>query len=250
MLLQLQNITKGYGQPGTHSYRPVLKDLNLELTQGEKVAIVGPSGSGKTTLLNLIGALDLPETGKVLFEGTDITGYSKNELAGFRNKKLGFIFQLHYLMPQLTLWENVLLPLLPQGNKISKEKKDWAEHLIRKVGIWEQRNQKPWAEHLIRKVGIWEQRNQKPSEMSGGECQRTAVVRALINKPKLILADEPTGALDEDNAAALSELLIQLSDEENVTLVTVTHSTELAARMNLKYALHSGQLVQSLKFKV
>jgi ABC-type lipoprotein export system ATPase subunit len=231
MLLQLQNITKGYGQPGTHSYRAVLKDLNLELKQGEKVAIVGPSGSGKTTLLNLIGALDLPETGKVLFEGTEITGYSKNDLAAFRNKKLGFIFQLHYLMPQLTLWENVLLPLLPQGNKISKEKKDWAEH-------------------LIRKVGIWEQRNQKPSEMSGGECQRTAVVRALINKPKLILADEPTGALDEDNAAALSELLIQLSDEENVTLVTVTHSTELAARMNLKYALHSGQLVQSLKFKV
>jgi ABC-type lipoprotein export system ATPase subunit len=223
MLLQLQNITKGYGQPGTHSYRPVLKDLNLELTQGEKVAIVGPSGSGKTTLLNLIGALDLPETGKVLFEGTDITGYSKNELAGFRNKKLGFIFQLHYLMPQLTLWENVLLPLLPQGNKISKEKKDWAEH-------------------LIRKVGIWEQRNQKPSEMSGGECQRTAVVRALINKPKLILADEPTGALDEDNAAALSELLIQLSNEENMTLVTVTHSTELAGKMDKKFTLKNGKI--------
>jgi ABC-type lipoprotein export system ATPase subunit len=231
MLLQLQNITKGYGQTGTHSYRPVLKGLNLELHQGEKVAIIGPSGSGKTTLLNLIGALDLPEIGKVLFEGIDITGYSKNELSGFRNKKLGFIFQMHYLMPQLTLWENVLLPLLPQGNKISKEQKDWAEH-------------------LIRKVGIWEQRNQKPSEMSGGECQRTAVVRALINKPKLILADEPTGALDEDNAAALSELLIQLSNEENVTLVTVTHSTELAARMDLKYALHSGQLVQSSEFKV
>jgi lipoprotein-releasing system ATP-binding protein len=231
MLLQLQNITKGYGQPGTHSYRPVLKELNLELQQGEKVAIIGPSGSGKTTLLNLIGALDLPETGKVFFEGTDITGYSKDELAGFRNKKLGFIFQMHYLMPQLTLWENVLLPLLPQGNKISKE-------------------QTAWAEYLIRKVGIWEQRNQKPSEMSGGECQRTAVVRALINKPKLILADEPTGALDEDNAAALSELLIQLSNEENVTLVTVTHSTELAARMDLNYALHSGQLVQSSEFKV
>lgn len=224
MLLQLQNITKGYGQPGTHSYRPVLKDLNLELKQGEKVAIVGPSGSGKTTLLNLIGALDLPETGKVLFEETDITGYSKNELANFRNKKLGFVFQMHYLMPQLTLWENVLLPLLPQGNKISKE-------------------QSEWAEHLIKKVGIWEQRNQKPSEMSGGECQRTAVVRALINKPKLILADEPTGALDEDNAAALSELLIQLSIEENVTLVTVTHSAELAANMDKKYTLRNGKLV-------
>ena len=223
MLLQLQNITKGYGQTGTHSYRPVLKGLNLELHQGEKVAIIGPSGSGKTTLLNLIGALDLPETGKVLFERTDITGYSKNELANFRNKKLGFIFQMHYLMPQLTLWENVLLPLLPQGNKISKEQKDWAEN-------------------LIRKVGIWEQRNQKPSEMSGGECQRTAVVRALINKPKLILADEPTGALDEDNAAALSELLIQLSNEENVTLVTVTHSIELAGKMDKKFILKNGKL--------
>ena len=223
MLLQLQNITKGYGQPGTHSYRPVLKNLNLDLQQGEKVAIVGPSGSGKTTLLNLIGALDLPETGKVFFEGTDITGYSKNELANFRNKKLGFIFQLHYLMPQLTLLENVLLPLLPQGYKISNV-------------------QKEWAEHLIRKVGIWEQRNQKPSEMSGGECQRTAVVRALINKPKLILADEPTGALDEDNAAALSQLLIQLSSEENVTLVTVTHSAELAGKMDKKLILKNGKL--------
>jgi len=224
MLLQLQNITKGYGQQGTHSYREVLKDLNLELKQGEKVAIIGPSGSGKTTLLNLIGALDLPESGKVLFEGKDITGYSKTELADFRNKHLGFIFQLHYLMPQLTLWENVLLPLLPQGNKISKEQKDWAEH-------------------LIRKVGIWEQRNQKPSEMSGGECQRTAVVRALINKPKLILADEPTGALDEENAEALSTLLIRLSDEENITLVTVTHSSELAGKMDKKHVLKNGKLV-------
>lgn len=223
MLLQLKNITKGYGQQGIHSYRPVLKELNLELKQGEKVAIIGPSGSGKTTLLNLIGALDLPETGKVLFEGTDITGYSKNELAEFRNKKLGFVFQMHYLMPQLTLWENVLLPLLPQGNKITKAHSDWAEQ-------------------LIRKVGIWEQRNQKPSEMSGGECQRTAVVRALINKPKLILADEPTGALDEDNAVALSELLIQLSKEENIALVTVTHSAKLADRMDKIYTLKKGKI--------
>lgn len=223
MLLQIQNITKGYGEPGTHNYRSVLKGLNLELEQGEKVAIIGPSGSGKTTLLNLIGVLDKPKSGNIFFEGKDITGYSKVELAAFRNKKLGFIFQLHYLMPQLTLLENVLLPLLPQGNKISKE-------------------QKEWAEHLIRKVGIWEQRNQKPSEMSGGECQRTAVVRALINKPKLILADEPTGALDEDNAVALSELLIQLSDEEGVTLVTVTHSAVFAEQMDKKFVLRNGKL--------
>ena len=223
MLLQLKNISKGYGEIGAHSFRPVLNKLNLEIGKGEKIAIIGPSGSGKTTLLNLIGALDLPDSGDVIFDGKNITGYSKKELANFRNQHLGFIFQLHHLMPQLSLWENVLLPLLPQGNKISKQ-------------------QKEWAEHLIQKVGIWEQRSQKPSEMSGGECQRTAVVRALINKPELILADEPTGALDEDNATALSELLIQLSDEENITLVTVTHSSELAEQMDKKLILKNGKL--------
>lgn len=223
MLLQLENISKGYGESGAHSFRPVLNALNLEIGKGEKISIVGRSGSGKTTLLNLIGALDLPDSGKVIFQGEEINSYSKNELAIFRNLHLGFIFQLHHLMPQLTLWENVLLPLLPQANKIKTEHKEWAEY-------------------LIKKVGIWEQRNQKPSEMSGGECQRTAVVRALINKPKLILADEPTGALDEENASALSELLIQLSEEENITLVTVTHSSELADLMDKKYILKGGTL--------
>lgn len=222
MLLQLKNISKGYGEIGTHSFRPVLKGLNLEFGKGEKIAIIGPSGSGKTTLLNMIGALDVPDSGEVFFEGQNITNYSKKELANFRNRHLGFIFQLHHLMPQLTLRENVLLPLLAQGNKISKV-------------------QNEWAEYLIRKVGIWEQRNQKPSEMSGGECQRTAVVRALINKPELILADEPTGALDENNANALSELLIQLSDEEKVTLVTVTHSSEMAEKMDKRYILKNGK---------
>ncbi len=222
MLLQLKNISKGYGEAGTHSFRPVLKELNLELEKGQKVAIIGPSGSGKTTLLNLVGALDTPDSGEVLFNGTNITGYTSTQLAAFRNKNLGFVFQSHHLMPQLSLWENVLLPLLPQG-KVTKEQKDWAEY-------------------LINKVGISDQRNQKPSEMSGGECQRTAVVRALINKPELILADEPTGALDEANANALSELLIQLSEEEGVTLVTVTHSAELAEKMDTKFLLKNGKL--------
>lgn len=222
MQLQLNNISKGYGVPDTHSFRPVLKQLSLEINKGEKIAIIGPSGSGKTTLLNMIGALDLPDSGDIIFNEKNITSYSKKELAEFRNQNLGFIFQLHHLMPQLSLLENVLLPLLPQG-KISQEQKDWAEY-------------------LIQKVGIWEQRNQKPGEMSGGECQRTAVVRALINKPELILADEPTGALDEDNANALSELLIQLSDDENVTLITVTHSSELAKKMLKKYLLRNGKL--------
>jgi ABC-type lipoprotein export system ATPase subunit len=224
MLLQLQNISKGYGEIGTHSFRPVLKNLDLEIEKGEKISIIGPSGSGKTTMLNLLGTLDLPDSGKILFNGNDLTTYSKAELADFRNKHLGFIFQLHHLMPQLTLLENVLLPLLPQGNKISKQ-------------------QKGWAEYLIQKVGIWEQRNQKPAEMSGGECQRTAVVRALINKPELILADEPTGALDEENANALSALLIQLSNEENVTLIMVTHSSELAGKMDKRYILKNGKAI-------
>ena len=223
MLLQLKNISKGYGEENSHNFRPVLKELNLEIQKGEKISIVGPSGSGKTTLLNMIGALDVPDSGEVIFDGKNITGYSNKEMADFRNRHLGFIFQMHHLMPQLNLMENVLLPLLPQG-KISKRKMEWAEY-------------------LVKKVGIWEQRKQKPSELSGGECQRTAVVRALVNKPELILADEPTGALDEDNAIALSELLIQLSDEEKITLVTVTHSSELAAKMNKKYLLKKGHLV-------
>lgn len=222
MLLQLKNISKGYGEADTHSFRPVLKELDLELEKGQKIAIIGPSGCGKTTLLNLIGALDTPDSGEVLFNETNITGYSSSQLAAFRNKNLGFVFQMHHLMPQLSLWENVMLPLLPQG-KVTKQQKDWAEYLITKVGI---------SEH----------RNQKPSELSGGECQRTAVVRALINKPELILADEPTGALDEANANALSELLLQLSKEEGVTLVTVTHSAELASKMNTKFLLKNGQL--------
>ncbi|MFW6259822.1 MAG: ABC transporter ATP-binding protein, partial [Tangfeifania sp.] len=179
---------------------------------------------GKTTLLNLVGMLDSPEKGKILFDAKDITGYSKTELANFRNRHLGFIFQMHHLLPQLTLMENVLLPLLPQGKNVLEE-------------------QKEWAEYLVQKVGIWEQRNQKPSQLSGGECQRTAVVRALVNKPELLLADEPTGALDEENANALTDLLIKLSEEEGVTLITVTHAAAIADRMSKKYHLKNGKLV-------
>ncbi|HKL34125.1 MAG TPA: ABC transporter ATP-binding protein [Tangfeifania sp.] len=224
MLLQLQNITKGYGEPGSHNYRSVLEELNFEVEKGDRIAIAGPSGSGKTTLLNLIGTLDLPEKGNVFFDGKDITGYSKAELANFRNRHLGFIFQMHHLLPQLTLMENVLLPFLPQGKNIQNEQKDWAKY-------------------LIEKVGIWEQRNQKPSQLSGGECQRTAVVRALVNKPELLLADEPTGALDEENANALTDLLIKLSEEEGVTLITVTHAAAIADRMEKKYHLKNGILI-------
>jgi lipoprotein-releasing system ATP-binding protein len=223
MLLQLEKISKGYGDMGSPNFRPVLNDLSLEVKEGKKVAIVGPSGSGKTTLLNLIGALDQPDSGKILFRGKNITSFSTIGMAEFRNMELGFVFQMHHLLPQLSLWENVLLPVLPFKKKVHEMDKSWAEH-------------------LLKRVGIWEQRFQKPAELSGGECQRTAVVRALINKPQLLLADEPTGALDEQNAANLGDLLISLSKEENLTLIVVTHSQDLAARMDEAFYLRNGIL--------
>jgi ABC-type lipoprotein export system ATPase subunit len=223
MLLRLQNITKGYGIPGTQSYRPVLDNLNLELNEGEKTAIIGQSGSGKTTLLNLIGTLDKPDSGTIHFDGKNLSGFTNPELARFRNQKIGFVFQLHHLLPQLTLIENVLLPILAVNKKVTRQ-------------------QIEWAEYLIQKVGIWEQRNQKPSQMSGGECQRTAVVRALINKPVLLLADEPTGALDEKNAGHLTELLIRLSNEEKTTLLVVTHSSGLSEKMDRILTLKDKKL--------
>lgn len=230
VLLKLIQVSKGYGIPGSHSFRPVLSGLDWQVDPGTRVGIVGPSGSGKTTLLNLIGALDRPDSGQILFGNTDISAYTNDELALFRQRSLGFVFQQHHLLPQLTLWENVLLPLLPAGKGSQPESKGWAEH-------------------LLKKTGIWEQRNQLPGQLSGGECQRTAVVRAMVNKPTLILADEPTGALDVENAGVLSELLIDLSREEGITLVTVTHATELARRMDHVFHLHQGKLFTGLSPK-
>jgi len=223
MILQLKNISKGYGDPLKNNFRKVLDGLNLEVDTNQKIAIEGPSGSGKTTLLNLIGTLDLADSGEIFFKGKKISLYTQNELAYFRNRELGFVFQMHHLLPQCTLWENVLLPVLPIKKIVSKAEKDWAEH-------------------LLRKAGIWDQRNQKPSELSGGECQRTAVVRAMINKPQLILADEPTGALDEQNANNLADMLNHLSGEEGVSLIVVTHSSELASQMDKVYHLKNGKL--------
>jgi lipoprotein-releasing system ATP-binding protein len=223
MLLQLDKISKGFGEAGSPNFRMVLSGLSLEVREGRKVAIVGPSGSGKTTLLNMIGAIDQPDSGKILFKGKDITTFSQAEMAEFRNMELGFVFQMHHLLPQLTLWENVLLPVLPFKKKVHEMDKSWAEH-------------------LLKRVGIWEQRFQKPTVLSGGENQRTAVVRALINKPQLLLADEPTGALDEQNAANLGDLLISLSKEENLALIVVTHSQDLAARMDETFYLRNGVL--------
>ncbi len=223
MLLELNNVTKGYGSRGSHAYREVLSGIDWQLEAGARVAVTGRSGSGKTTLLNLIGTLDKPDAGTLLFNSRELGKMGGEELARFRNRELGFVFQLHHLLPQCTLFENVLLPLLAAKNRVLPGEKEWAEH-------------------LLRRTGIWEQRFQKPGEMSGGECQRAAVVRALVNKPKLLLADEPTGALDEPNAAALIDLLLDLSSTEGTALVVVSHTPEVAARMERIFHLTNGQL--------
>jgi ABC-type lipoprotein export system ATPase subunit len=221
MLLKLENISKSYAKD-----RVILDQLNLEINDGERVAIVGPSGSGKTTLLNLIGTLDRPDAGKMVFDGQDLSAMNDQQLAQFRNRKIGFVFQMHHLLPQLSLMENVLLPTLTDPGLQGKETEERAKRLIERVG-------------LSGMVG------QKPSELSGGECQRTAVVRALINRPALLLADEPTGALDQKSSGNLTDLLIELNKEEGVALVVVTHSLDVAKKMDRIYRLENGRLVES-----
>lgn len=221
MLLKLKKITKSYSKD-----RTILDQLELEIKAGERIAIVGPSGSGKTTLLNLIGTLDRPDSGKMYFENQDLSVFSDQQLAKFRNEKIGFVFQMHHLLPQLTLLENILLPTLTDKKLQGNETMERAQKLISRMGL----------------SGV---SHQKPSELSGGECQRTAVARALINRPKLILADEPTGALDQKSAFNLTDLLIELNREEGVTLIVVTHSMDVAKKMDRIYRIENGKLVES-----
>ena len=191
--------------------------------EGESVSIVGPSGSGKSTLLNIIGTLDKPTSGEVLFNGHDLLKCDQNTLAEIRNKEIGFIFQLHHLLPQCTVIENVLIPTLAD-----KIKYDNGEQIQR-------------AKTLLEKVGLQDRSDYFPGQLSGGELQRVAVVRALINNPKLILADEPTGSLDNKSSLLLTDLLKHI--EKKVSLVMVTHSTEIASLMDKKYSLENGQLI-------
>lgn len=225
MLLSVKNISKSFSNGKTQ--RIILNNLNLEVEQGEKIAIVGPSGSGKTTLLNLIGTLDKPDEGEIKLLNYDLSKISRNEQLAIRNKEIGFVFQLHHLLPYLNVLENVLVPTLPN-------KKNKKESLDR-------------AEELLKKVGLWEIRNQKPGELSGGECQRVAVVRALINNPSLILADEPTGALDQKNADSLLDLLLKLNERINITIIVVTHSSKVAEKMDSKYILSNASLIRVSK---
>ena len=224
MLAELQQVTKYYDNPGSNQNSRVLHEISLQVAENDKIAIVGPSGSGKSTLLNILGTLDSPSAGKLMINGKLVENIQENKVAEIRNTFLGFVFQMHYLLPQLTLLENVLMPLLARKDKMA-------------YAAARQR-----ALQLIDRVGLSQHRDKFPAQLSGGECQRTAVVRALINRPRLLLADEPTGSLDAENASQLADLLIDLNKEQGVAMVIVTHSIDLAARMDKVYRLHEGRL--------
>lgn len=224
-LVQLVSVTRRYEVVTTTADAlPVLRDINLSAQRGESLAITGPSGSGKTTLLNIIGALDQPSSGLVKIDGSDLTTLSESELAALRNRRIGFVFQSHHLLPQCTALENVLVPLLAD-----KDRKRREDGHIR-------------GRRLLERVGLADRMDHRPGQLSGGEKQRVALVRALINQPVLLLADEPTGSLDQQRADELAQLLIDLNREENVTLIVVTHAPTLARRMGRVLVLENGTL--------
>lgn len=220
-IVSLKGVSKWY--PGAEE-RKVLEGIDLEVGEGQRFAVVGPSGCGKSTLLNILGTLDSPSEGSVVFGGKDLQGASEKELATLRSRELGFIFQLHHLLPQCSALENVLVPTLALADR-----PDTSEVMER-------------AQRLLKRMGLGDHLESRPAQLSGGERQRVAVVRALINRPHLILADEPTGALDEGNAEKLMDLLIELNEEESVALVLVTHDLDLARRLGDIRELREGKL--------
>ncbi|MDF1812076.1 MAG: ABC transporter ATP-binding protein [Verrucomicrobiales bacterium] len=224
-VIELKNVSKWYESDPD---RRVLDGINLDVPEGGRFAIVGPSGCGKSTLLNLLGTLDTPSEGSIAINGTSIEGRSEKELAAIRSEQIGFIFQLHHLLPQCSALENVLVPTLalpvrPDTSELEKR-----------------------ARKLFDDVGLGGKLDSKPGQLSGGERQRVAVIRALINQPKILLADEPTGALDEENAEKLVQLLVKLNESENLALIMVTHDQELASTLGDVRTLKAGKLV-SLK---
>jgi lipoprotein-releasing system ATP-binding protein len=226
LVLKLTGITKTYESGGEGPGEAVLSGIDLEMRAGETVAIVGPSGCGKSTLLNIIGTLDRPSAGTVTLCGRDLTSLSGPELDQVRNKQIGWVFQAHHLLPQCSVLENVLVPTLAQGSG----KPDTIA-----TGR---------AQELLKMVGLGARMSYRPGHLSGGERQRTAVVRALVNNPRLLLADEPTGSLDRENASQLIDLLAGLNREQETALLVVTHSQEVASRMGKILELRQGKLIE------
>lgn len=220
-MVELVDVTKTYGDPGDPASVSVLKGITLTIERGRAIAIVGPSGCGKSTLLNIIGGLDHATSGRVRFDGKDLAGLNDDDLARIRSREIGFVFQMHHLLPQCTVLENVLVPTLAGGERTGTRRD---------------------AESLLTRVGLADRMSHRPGELSGGQRQRVAVARALINKPRLLLADEPTGSLDQESSLSIAELLAQLNRDDGVTMVVVTHSRELASRMGHVVELSAGIL--------
>ena len=242
-LLLLTGVTKRYESPGGANPLPVLDCVSLAVSRGETLAIVGPSGSGKSTLLQIIGTLDRPTTGQVLLDGKNLSTLNELELAATRNRQIGFVFQSHYLLPQCTVFENVLVPTLANpspGLMATISPSDGEMAVVRGA---RPEDAAARAERLLKRVGLAERLHHRPGQLSGGERQRVAVVRALINQPQLLLADEPTGSLDHASATSLGQLLVELNREEGVTLIVVTHAMDLAKRMGRVVELQDGKLV-------
>lgn len=217
-MIAINNITKSFGK------LQVLKGIDLTIGKGEVVSIVGPSGAGKTTLLQIIGTLDRPNTGSVHIDGIDVTRLSNKKLADFRNRHIGFVFQFHQLLPEFTALENIMIPAYIAGASSSEAKQR--------------------ASELLQFMGLADRANHKPNELSGGEKQRVAVARALINNPTVILADEPSGSLDSKNKAELHQLFFDLRDKYGQTFVIVTHDEQLATLTDRTIHLRDGELEQ------
>ena len=215
-MIQLEGITKSFGT------LQVLKGIDLEIAKGEVVSIVGPSGAGKTTLLQIMGTLDKPDSGRIVLNGTEVNRLKEKELSAFRNREIGFVFQFHQLLPEFTGVENVMMPALIQGQPMGTARKE--------------------ALDILAFLGLSERASHKPAELSGGEKQRVAVARALINHPSVILADEPSGSLDTQNKGELHQLFFDLRDKLGQTFVIVTHDEGLAAQTDRTIHMIDGKI--------
>lgn len=217
-LVTVQNVTKTFEHEGRSL--EVLKGIDLEIGSGEMVTIVGPSGAGKSTLLHLIGTLDLPTEGRILYGGRDVTRLGSSDLAEFRNRSIGFVFQFHHLLPEFTALENVMMPGLIQGGRRLEDR----------------------ARELLSEVGLSERLTHRPGELSGGEQQRVALARALLMEPKLVLADEPTGNLDSQTSNSVQSLIFDLNRRHGITFLIVTHSRDFAAMMPRQVSMKDGRI--------
>lgn len=223
VLIRAERLCKSYVDSGSRI--DILNDADLDLSAGETLAVVGASGIGKSTLLHVLGVLDRPEAGRLLFKGSDVYQFNPGDLARFRNRQVGFVFQFHHLLPEFSALENAMMPALINGAR-----KESAREM---------------AETILVRVGLQERLNHRVGKLSGGEQQRVALARALVLKPPVLLADEPTGNLDQKNSRQVHELFLELNEELHMTLVVVTHNMELAARMSRRVTINNGKLVET-----